>query len=62
MTAGIDSGWEAASFSLKIDFFGRVVLCCFAFLSCCPPSLEVIVHAMNYKDMLGSMTKEIFGA
>ena len=32
---------EAADFSLKNDCFGRVVLCCFAFLLCCvcPASL-----------------------
>ena len=27
--------YEAANFSLKNDCFGRVVLCCFAFLLCC---------------------------
>ena len=38
------------SFLLKNDCFGRVVLCCFAFLLCCRrrlaflSSLEVIVH------------------
>ena len=44
---------EAANFSLKNDYFERVVLYCFAFLLCCccccvalpfSASLEVIVH------------------